>query len=80
MVDKKVRLVVTDDAGGYRKLEEKGFRHEAVAHSQNEYVRGEATPDILSPFGPAEARHHGFVPPRQRKVSAAVPERVLVPV
>lgn len=50
VVDPKVRLVVTDDAGGYRKLEEKGFRHEAVAHSQNEYVRGEAHTGHIESF------------------------------
>ncbi|MFI5394199.1 MAG: IS1595 family transposase [Candidatus Binatia bacterium] len=49
-VDPKVRLVVTDDAGGYRKLQDKGFRHEVVAHSQNEYVRGEAHTGHIESF------------------------------
>jgi hypothetical protein len=40
-VSDKVDLVATDDAGGYRKLREKGIPHAFVSHSTGEYVRGE---------------------------------------
>jgi len=40
VVSKDVELIATDDAGGYRKLKDKGFPHEAVSHSSGEYVRG----------------------------------------
>ena len=49
-VDKRVRLVVTDDAGGYRNLDKEGYKHETVAHSQNEYVRGEAHTGHIESF------------------------------
>lgn len=50
VVDPKVKLVVTDDAGGYRKLSQKGVPHAVVAHSQNEYVRGEAHTGHIESF------------------------------
>ena len=37
-ISKKVELVVTDDHGGYRGLPLIGYPHQAVAHSQGEYV------------------------------------------
>lgn len=40
-VSEKVDLIATDEAGGYRKLREKGWPHESVSHSSGEYVRGE---------------------------------------
>jgi transposase-like protein len=39
-VSENVELVATDDHSGYDHLSEHGFNHEAVNHSQGEYVRG----------------------------------------
>src|SRR5437764_118784 len=38
-IDKKVELIATDDAGGYRKLVDAGLPHQTVAHMRGEYVR-----------------------------------------
>jgi transposase-like protein len=49
-VSDKVRLVATDDAGGYRKLKDKGLPHETVDHGNNEYVRGEVHTNSMESF------------------------------
>jgi transposase-like protein len=41
VVSDKVDLVATDEAYGYRRLAQAGYRHESVTHSAGEYVRGE---------------------------------------
>ena len=38
----KGSTLYTDDHGAYRKIERKGYQHEALNHSANEYVRGKA--------------------------------------
>jgi hypothetical protein len=39
VVGDKVRLIATDQAGGYKRLRRAGFRHETVDHKAGEYVR-----------------------------------------
>lgn len=39
---KKGSTLYTDDHGAYRQIERKGYRHEALNHSANEYVKGMA--------------------------------------
>jgi transposase-like protein len=39
-VDRKVELVVTDEAHGYDTMVDSGRPHEVVKHGENEYVRG----------------------------------------
>ena len=38
----KGSLLYTDDHGAYRKIERKGYQHESLNHSANEYVKGMA--------------------------------------
>jgi hypothetical protein len=39
-VDRKVDVIATDDAGGYRRLRAAGYNHGTVRHMRGEYVRG----------------------------------------
>lgn len=49
-VNEKVDLVATDDAGGYRKLREKGYPHSVIAHMNKEYVRGNIHTNNIEAF------------------------------
>ena len=40
VVDPNVELISTDEAGIHRNLDRIGFKHEAVDHKAEEYVRG----------------------------------------
>lgn len=50
-VSDKVDLVVTDEHTGYNSLPAFGYPHETVAHSDNEYVRGNIIPTISKASG-----------------------------
>ncbi|MCC7180098.1 MAG: IS1595 family transposase [Acidobacteria bacterium] len=39
-VSQSVRLLATDEHGGYMTLSEGGYRHQVIRHSRDEYVRG----------------------------------------
>jgi transposase-like protein len=49
-ISDKVDLVATDEWGGYEHLREFGYRHETIAHSQGEYVRGEIHTNNIESF------------------------------
>jgi transposase-like protein len=49
-VSDKVELVATDDAYGYRMLNRAGYKHETVAHSTGEYVRGKVHTQSIDSF------------------------------
>jgi transposase-like protein len=49
-VSEKVDLVATDDAGGYRKLMDRGYKHGVVAHMNKEYVRGQVHTNNIESF------------------------------
>jgi len=49
-IDKKVTLIATDDAGGYRKLMDAGLPHGTVAHMRGEYVRGAIHTNSIESF------------------------------
>ncbi|NOS77100.1 MAG: IS1595 family transposase [Nitrospira sp.] len=49
-IDENVSLVATDDYSGYRKLNQIGFPHKSVSHSQGEYVRGNVHTANLDSF------------------------------
>lgn len=49
-VSEKVDLVATDVAGGYRKLKDRGYKHEAIAHMNKEYVRGQVHTNNIESF------------------------------
>lgn len=50
VVSDKVDLVVTDEHSGYRDLNQHGMKHEVVAHSQHEYVRGDVHTGHIESF------------------------------
>jgi transposase-like protein len=50
VVSDKVSLVATDEHSGYRLLENQGYKHETVRHSQGEYVRGEVHTQNIDSF------------------------------
>jgi transposase-like protein len=49
-VSDKVELVATDEASGYRLLQQSGVPHEAVSHGAGEYVRGEVHTQNIDSF------------------------------
>lgn len=55
--------IYTDDYMPYRRLDEEGYRHEVVNHSQGEYARGDVHINhdeaIVSLFKPWLAKHRG---------------------
>jgi transposase-like protein len=50
VVSDKVDLVATDEHPGYNYLPALGYEHEAVAHSQGEYVRGQVHTNNIESF------------------------------
>jgi transposase-like protein len=49
-VSDKVDLVATDEHRGYDYLEAIGYKHDAIAHSAGEYVRGEVHTNNIESF------------------------------
>jgi transposase-like protein len=49
-VSDRVSLVATDEFGGYNYLPALGYKHEAVKHSTNEYVRGHVHTNNIESF------------------------------
>jgi transposase-like protein len=49
-VSTKVKLVATDEHSGYARLPLMGYKHETVAHSRGEYVRGQVHTANLDSF------------------------------
>jgi len=50
VVNGDVELLATDDHGGYRKLRKAGYKHEAVAHMNHQYVSGKAHTNTIESF------------------------------
>jgi transposase-like protein len=49
-VSDKVNLVATDEWQGYNYLKALGYKHEAIAHSAGEYVRGQIHTNSIESF------------------------------
>jgi transposase-like protein len=79
-VSDKVELVATDEHSGYHYLTTLGYKHDAIAHSEGEYVRGKVHTNNIESFWALLKRGIiGELSSRIQEVSAALPCRVPVP-
>jgi hypothetical protein len=80
VVSDKADLVATDEHGGYHYLNALGFKHESIAHSVGEYVRGEVHTNSIESFWALLKRGiNRDLPSRIQEVFALVPRGVSIP-